>query len=46
MVLVLPIAIWEFSFGVYMIVKGFRPAVAADRASAPTISPSLATASA
>jgi hypothetical protein len=25
MVLVLPIAIWEFSFGVYMTVKGFRP---------------------
>jgi hypothetical protein len=24
MVLVLPIAIWEFSFGVYMTVKGFR----------------------
>ena len=25
MVLVLPIAIWEMSFGVYMAVKGFRP---------------------
>lgn len=25
-ILVLPIAIWEFSFGVYMAVKGFRPA--------------------
>ena len=25
MVLVLPIAAWEFSFGVYMTVKGFRP---------------------
>ncbi len=25
MVLVLPIAVWEFSFGVYMTVKGFRP---------------------
>ena len=25
MLLVLPIAIWEFSFGVYMTVKGFRP---------------------
>jgi hypothetical protein len=25
MVLVLPIAIWEFSFGVYMTVKGFKP---------------------
>ena len=24
-VLTLPIAVWEFSFGVYMIVKGFRP---------------------
>jgi hypothetical protein len=29
MVLVLPIAIWEFSFGVYMTVKGFKPATAA-----------------
>ena len=26
MVLVLPVAVWEFSFGVYMAVKGFRPA--------------------
>jgi hypothetical protein len=25
MLLVLPIAVWEFSFGVYMTVKGFRP---------------------
>jgi hypothetical protein len=25
MVLVLPIAVWEFSFGVYMAVKGFKP---------------------
>lgn len=25
MVLVMPIALWEFSFGVYMTVKGFRP---------------------
>lgn len=25
MVLVLPIAIWEFAFGTYMMVKGFRP---------------------
>jgi hypothetical protein len=24
-VLTLPIAVWEFAFGVYMIVKGFRP---------------------
>lgn len=32
MILVLPIAIWEFSFGVYMVVKGFKnvePPVAA-----------------
>ncbi len=28
MVLVLPVAVWEFSFGVYMAVKGFRPAAA------------------
>jgi Domain of unknown function (DUF4386) len=40
-ILVLPIAIWEFSFGVYMIVKGFKPVVAADQQSAPTSSPSL-----
>jgi hypothetical protein len=25
MVLVLPVAVWEMSFGVYMAVKGFRP---------------------
>ena len=25
-ILVLPVAIWEFSFGVYMVVKGFKPA--------------------
>jgi hypothetical protein len=25
MILVLPVAIWEFSFGVYMAVKGFKP---------------------
>jgi hypothetical protein len=32
MLLVLPIAVWEFSFGVYMTIKGFKPApsVAAD----------------
>lgn len=30
MLLVLPIAVWEFSFGVYMAVKGFRPAAAHD----------------
>lgn len=34
MVLVLPIAIWEFSFGVYMTVKGLRPAVGAPVAEA------------
>lgn len=27
LVLTLPIAVWEFSFGVYMIVKGLRPGV-------------------
>ena len=42
----LPIAIWEFSFGIYMIVKGFKPATTNDLASAPTSSPSLVTASA
>ena len=30
MVLVLPIAVWEFSFGVYMTVKGFKPTAAID----------------
>jgi hypothetical protein len=29
MLLVLPIAIWEFSFGVYMTVKGLKPATSA-----------------
>ena len=28
--LTLPIAIWEFSFGVYMTVKGFKPATVTD----------------
>ncbi len=28
MVLVLPVAVWEFSFGVYMAVKGFKPSPA------------------
>lgn len=30
MLLVLPIAVWEFSFGVYMAVKGFRPVATHD----------------
>jgi hypothetical protein len=30
MVFVLPIAIWEMSFGIYMAVKGFRPTAAED----------------
>jgi len=38
-ILVLPIAIWEFSFGVYMIVKGLKPAVVNDEA--PTNSGSI-----
>ena len=44
----LPIAIWEFSFGIYMVVKGLRPAVAGDddEAFAPTSSPGLVTVSA
>ena len=33
MVLVLPIAVWEFSFGVYMTVKGFRPVAETTEAS-------------
>jgi hypothetical protein len=32
MILVLPIAIWEFSFGAYMTVKGFKPAAVSDTA--------------
>jgi len=43
MLLTLPIAIWEFSFGVYMTVKGFRPAASNPQSSAPASSPSLAT---
>ena len=42
----LPIAIWEFSFGIYMIVKGFKPATANDQSPAPAISASFAGASA
>ena len=34
-ILVLPIAIWEFSFGVYMIVKGLKPAAVNDEADGP-----------
>ena len=34
----LPIAVWEFSLGVYLIVKGFRPsAVAALTSTDPTV---------
>ncbi len=36
LLLVLPVAIWEFSFGVYMAVKGFKPAAVNDESSAPT----------
>ncbi len=42
MVLVLPIAIWEFSFGIYMTVKGFKPAMAAEQATVPASPASLA----
>jgi hypothetical protein len=46
LVLALPIAVWEFSFGVYMTTKGFKPAavtptvtaaVAADAAGSPSL---------
>jgi hypothetical protein len=30
LVLVLPIAVWEFSFGIYMTVKGFKPSAVID----------------
>ena len=33
--LALPIAVWEFSFGVYMIVKGFKPTAAGEASFAP-----------
>jgi hypothetical protein len=43
LLLVLPIAIWEFSFGVYMTVKGFKPAPVNDRSSfTPAVSASFA----
>ena len=44
--LALPIAVWEFSFGVYMTVKGFKPAVATDEPAAIASPPSLVTAGA
>jgi hypothetical protein len=33
--LTLPIAVWEFAFGVYMIVKGFRPTAVSEETFAP-----------
>jgi hypothetical protein len=42
LLLVLPIAIWEFSFGVYMTVKGFKPAAVNDQSSTPVSSASFA----
>jgi Domain of unknown function (DUF4386) len=33
----LPIAVWEFSLGVYLTVKGFRPAAVAALPSAPAV---------
>lgn len=41
-VLVLPIAAWEFSLGVYMTVKGVRVPVADDGTDSPTAAPALA----
>ncbi len=35
MLLVLPLAIWEFAFGVYMTVKGFRPTAVGEETFAP-----------
>jgi hypothetical protein len=40
--LALPIAIWEFSFGVYMTVKGFKPTTVSDETFAPVNSAILA----
>ena len=34
LLLVLPIAIWEFSFGVYMTVKGFKPGAVSEESTA------------
>lgn len=35
MLAALPIAAWEFSFGVWMAVKGFRPAAVTERPAVP-----------
>lgn len=42
MILVLPVAVWELSFGVYMTVKGFRTPEVGEESSAPASSASLA----
>jgi hypothetical protein len=39
--LALPIAVWEFSFGIHMAVKGFRPSVLDQESSAPAGSATL-----
>jgi Domain of unknown function (DUF4386) len=46
LLLVLPIAIWEFSFGVYMTVKGFKPSEITDTPNLDPISASYAHAAA
>lgn len=40
--LTFPIAVWEFSFGAYMIVKGFKPAAISDEPAIPVSSASYA----
>jgi hypothetical protein len=44
--LALPIAVWEFSFGVYMIVKGLKPAAVSNSSQAGAQTPSLVDATA
>jgi hypothetical protein len=41
-ILTLPIAVWEFSFGVYMTVKGFKPTAVSGESFAPVNSANLA----
>jgi hypothetical protein len=33
---VVPIAVWEFSLGIYLVVKGFRPTAAAQLQASPS----------
>jgi hypothetical protein len=46
MLLTLPVAVWEFSFGIYMTVKGFKPTTVGDVSSTSANTASFATAAA